>query len=107
MLVIGTLVMVVVIMLAEAFLHYFPWRLILNGNELPRPVAYIFGTLAFALPLSAWLVIYGSAMVIFVVWIAITAAGATVLFLYLFDWVVSLVWKVREGDEREKNAKKS
>lgn len=107
MLVVGTSVMVIVVVLAEAFLHYFPWRLILNGNELPRPVAYIFGTLAFALPLSAWLVIYGSVIAIFIVWIAIIAAGITVLFLYLFDWVINLVWKVREGEERERHAKKS
>lgn len=93
--------------MAETILHYFPWKLILKGNDLPRPVAYIFGTLGFSLPLSAWLLFFEYPTCIYVVWIAIIAAGVTVLFLYLFDWVLRLIWKVMELEERENHAKKS
>ena len=47
--------LIMIVVLAEAFLHYFRWRLILGGRELPRVAAYMLGVLGLMLPYSRWL----------------------------------------------------
>lgn len=95
------LVMGLVISIGEGFLHYFPWRLILNGEKLQPPWTYLLGTLAWVVPLSVWLAVYGYIVSAIVMWVAVGAAGVSVLGWYLYDWVVDLVWHKRESIERE------
>jgi hypothetical protein len=97
-LVLGML-MVTIIMGGEIILHYLPWRLILKGEDLPRPAAYVLGVSAILCPLSAFLLFYGYVMAVVVTWIAVIAAGMTVIFLYVFDYVLVLIWKDRESTE--------
>ena len=94
-------VLVGAVCLAEGFLHYIPWRLILNGNELPRPAAYVFGVSGIAVPFTIWLLVYGYVIPVIVIWLVVSGAGVTVLWLYLFDYVLDLIWHKRESDARE------
>lgn len=102
----GLVVMVAMIVITEGFLHYFPWRLILKGRDLPRPPAYVFGVSAIAIPLSAWLLWFGYIESVVVLWVAIVSAGLVVMVLYLFDYVIELMWRDKEARERENHAKK-
>ena len=94
--------MVALVALSEAFLHYFPWRLILRGRELPRLVAYIMGVLGLMGPFTAWLIQEGEWIIVSNLWAVILAGGISVLTLYGLDHVLSLEWKVREGIDRER-----
>lgn len=89
------------ISLAEGFLHYFPWRLILRGEKLQPPWTYLLGTLAWVVPLSVWLGVYGYVVMVAVMWVAVGAAGMSVMCWYVFDWVIDLVWHKRESAQRE------
>lgn len=102
----GLVIMIVMIVVTEALLHYFPWRLILKGHDLPRPPAYVLGVSAIAIPLSAWLLVFGYVESVIALWLAIVSAGVVVMILYLFDYVLDLMWKDREAQEREKHVKK-
>lgn len=92
---------IVMVMLAEALLHYFPWRVLLKGKELPRVLAYTLGMLALMAPLSAWLWERGDREVIEVMWTVIFAGGLTVLALYGLDRYLKLEMRDIESGERE------
>lgn len=94
-------VLLSVVCLWEALLHYLPWRLLLRGNKLPRQAAYVLGMCAVMIPLSVWMCVYGYWMPLLVAWMCVCAAGVTVLGLYLFDYVVDLIWHKAESIERE------
>ena len=93
--------MIVIVALAELGLHYFPWRMVLRGNELPGVVAYIFGVLGLMLPFSVWLWEQGECEVMRVLWMVIGAGGITVMSLYFLDHHSDLVMKDKEAEERE------
>ena len=97
------------IALAEALLHYIPWRDFLGGHDLPRPVAYMLGVCGFAVPLSMWLYGRGHMEGVVVLWKAIISAGIAVLSCYGADAVKTLWWSDRGKSDQIKamsNAKK-
>lgn len=96
---------VIVVMITEGLLHYFPWRKILKGKDLPRVAAYTLGVLGLMLPFTAWLLGTGQGETAVVLWLVIISGGVMVLALYGLDHVIDLEWKVREGEERETQLK--
>lgn len=96
------LILVVTVSLGEGFLHYIPWRLILNGENLKPPWTYVLGTGTIVVPLTVWMVYWQFDLAVIAVWVAVSAAGVTVLALYLFDYVLGLVWHKKESIERER-----
>jgi hypothetical protein len=97
--------MIALVVITEAFLHYFPWRKILRGRELPRIAAYTLGVLGLMGPFTAWLIEAGCYGTVSMLWLVIVAGGASVLALYGLDHVIELEWKVKEGAEREDQLK--
>lgn len=95
-------VLVVLVVFIEMFLHYFPWRLILRGRELPRLVAYGLGVLGLMGPFTAWLLERGDVEVVITLWIVLPAGGLAVGALYLFDWAITQAWGKRESEQRER-----
>ena len=85
--------------LAEGFLHYFPWRLLL-GKDLPRPAAYVLGVLAFAVPYGVWLW-RRAPMAAMALAAVVAAAGAAVVGLYALDWVLDAARARKEAEARE------
>lgn len=77
-------VAVLVAMLALLALHWLPWRLLL-GRELPRPAAYIVGTLAMVLPLTVLFAIWQEWLAVAALWAVVVGSGAAVLGAYLLD----------------------
>jgi len=75
--------------LLQAVSHYFPWRRLLNGRDLPRPAAYIVGTLNLALPLAILLAILNDWVALIALGAVILSSGGTVLTLYGFDGVLA------------------
>ncbi len=75
-------VVITLVMLSEAFLHYFPWKKLLKGRELPRVAAYTLGVLGLMLPFSAWLLDRREIFILQVLWFVIGTGGMTVLALY-------------------------
>ena len=98
--------LIVLVMLAEAFLHYFPWRMLLRGKVLPRLAAYTLGSLGMMGPLTGWLWQIGEFEVIQALWLVVCAAGLTIFALYGLDHYLDLIMKDIEATEREnRNAK--
>lgn len=98
-------VLLFVVVLIEALLHYIPWRLIMRGKreELPRVVAYTLGVLGMMGPFTVWLWDRGDIETIHMLWAVISAAGLVVLFLYWFDHNLDLEMKDIESAERERH----
>jgi hypothetical protein len=97
--------LIVIVALAEAFLHYFRWRMILGGKELPRVAAYMLGVLGLMLPYTRWLStrnIVQALEAIKMLWIVIITGGLSVLICYGIDAVVDLAWGKREAEQRER-----
>lgn len=94
--------LLVMVAFIEGFLHYFRWKHLLQGQDLPRPVAYILGVLGLMVPFTAWLHEQGEHHVVVVLWGVIVAGGVAVLLCYLIDWIVDLIWEKRQALEREK-----
>jgi hypothetical protein len=92
---------IVMVMMAEFGLHYFPWRVLLRGRELPRLVAYTLGLLGMMGPLTAWLWAQGEMEIIQTLWAVIVSAGVMVFALYGFDHYLDLIMKDIEAVERE------
>ena len=92
--------------MAELGLHYFPWKLLLKGRELPRVAAYTLGMLGLMVPFSAWLWKRYEMEIIQVLWMVIIAGGLTVFALYGLDRYIELEWRNMEATERERDAKK-
>lgn len=98
----NVLTLIVMVILAEGFLHYFPWRIIFKGKELHRLGAYTLGLLGMMGPLSAWLWQTGALEVIKALWSVNIAAGLTVFALYGLDHYLDQAMKLMESEEREK-----
>lgn len=97
--------LIALVMLSEALLHYFPWKKLLKGNELPRVAAYALGVLGLMIPFSAWLLEQNELEVFKILWMVILAGGLSVLSLYGLDRYIELEWRNMEATERE-NAQK-
>lgn len=94
------LVTVVVAVLAQLALHWLPWRLLL-GRDLPRPAAYIVGTLAMALPLSGLFAAWGQWWSLWALWAVVAGSGLAVLGAKLFDAWLHERQVRKETSERE------
>lgn len=99
------LMLILFVMLAELGLHYFPWRILLRGRDLPRLAAYTLGSLGMMGPLTAWLWQIGEYEVIKALWLVVIAAGMMVFALYGLDHYLDLIMKDIEATEREQHAK--
>lgn len=101
----SNVVLVILVVLAEMFLHYFPWRLVLRGKELPRLIAYGLGVLGLMGPFTAWLLERSHRDIAIMLWAVLSAGGLAVGALYLFDWTVNLMWRKREAEQLERARK--
>lgn len=97
------LMLILFVILSELGMHYFPWRILLRGRDLPRLAAYTLGLLGMMVPLTAWLWQIGEYEVIKALWAVIMAAGMTVFALYGLDHYLDLIMKDMEASEREKS----
>lgn len=95
-------VLIALVMISELGLHYFPWRMLLRGKELPRLAAYTLGSLGMMVPLSTWLWQSGEFEVIKALWLVVCSAGLMVFALYGLDHYLDLIMKDIEATEREK-----
>lgn len=91
------------VMITEALMHYFPWRMLLGGRKLPRLAAYTLGLLGMMVPFTAWFWQIGEYEVIQGLWMVIFAAGVTVFALYGLDHYLDLAMKDKEAIEREES----
>ena len=99
-------VLVALTMAAELGLHYFPWRMLFKGRNLPRVVAYVLGVCGLMVPFSLWLWMDGEAVIIPVLWLFIVAGGMTVLGLYGLDRLLDLEMRDIEANEERTLRKK-
>lgn len=97
-----TVIVIVMVMMAELGLHYFPWKMLLRGRELPRLVAYTLGLLGMMGPFTVWLWERGELEIIQMLWIVIISAGLIVFALYGFDHYLDLIMRDVEAAERER-----
>jgi hypothetical protein len=95
-------VMVALVVFIEAFLHYFPWRLVLGGRELPRVPAYTLGVLGMLVPYATWMIEHGLVEEAISLGLVVVGAGAAVAWCYAVDWVLSQWWRRLEAEERER-----
>lgn len=87
--------------LALLALHWLPWPLLL-GHELPRPAAYVLGTLAMILPLTGLFAVWGLPNTILALWAVVSFSGTAVLGAIMFDaWLHNRQVR-KEAEEREK-----
>jgi hypothetical protein len=96
------LTLIILVMLVEALLHYFPWRMLLKGKELPRLMAYTFGLLGMMVPLSVWLWRTGEVLVLQTLWVVIVSAGLAVFALYGLDHYLDVAMQNTEVKEQVK-----
>ena len=99
----STTVMFILVAITEGLLHYGLRRDAL-GKDLPRPAAYILGTLAMMVPFTVWLVERNYMEIAWALWGVLSAGGASVMFWYGLDWLRLTVVSLREMREREKAA---
>jgi hypothetical protein len=90
---------IVMVMMAEFGLHYFPWKMLLRGRELPRLAAYTLGLLGMMGPLTAWLMDRNEIEVVVALWAVIVSAGLMVFALYGFDHYLELIMRDIEAAE--------
>ena len=90
---------IVMVMMAEFGLHYFPWKMLLRGRELPRLAAYTLGLLGMMGPLTAWLMDRSEWEVIQTLWVVILSAGLMVFALYGLDHYLDLIMRDIEAAE--------
>ncbi len=93
--------LIAIVVLSEAFLHYFRWKQVLLGRELPRIAAYALGVLGMMLPFTMWLVEQRYEEVVRVLWIVIVAGGLSVVVCYGIDAIVDLMWDQMQSRQRE------
>jgi len=98
----NNILLVVIVMISEGLLHYFPWKMLLRGRELPRVAAYILGVLGLMAPFTAWLWERGEMEIIRMLWMVIVAGGLMVLALYGLDHYTTL--EMRDLEAREERA---
>lgn len=97
-------ILLVLVAFIEGFLHYVSRRELWSGKQLPRPLAYVLGTLGMMGPFTAWLMERGQVETAIMLWLVLGAGGVIVLITYLVDWIYGLVVSLRETREREKAA---
>jgi hypothetical protein len=90
---------ITMVLMAEFGMHYFPWRILLRGRELPRLVAYVLGLLGMMGPFTAWLWDRDEIAIMQTLWIVIISAGFMVFALYGFDHYLDLIMKEMEAKE--------
>jgi hypothetical protein len=95
-------ILVILTMALELGLHYYPWRMLLKGRNLPRVVAYVLGVCGLMVPFSLWLWIDGEADIIPILWLFIISGGLTVLGLYGHDRLLDLEMGDVEAAQRER-----
>lgn len=95
-------VLIAMVMILEACLHYFPWKMLLRGKELPRVAAYTLGVLGLMVPFTAWLWERGEMEIIRMLWMVIVAGGLMVLALYGLDHYLKL--EMRDLESREERS---
>jgi len=83
--------------------HWFPWNLIpiVKGKDLPRLAAYVLGVLALAGPLTGLFLSQGNSQAVWEMWVVISAAGGATFLAWFVDWVLILIAKKTEAEERE------
>jgi hypothetical protein len=96
----GITELIVIVVLSELGLHYFPWRMLI-GRKLPRLGAYTLGLLGMMVPLSAWLMVRSEIEILQTLWIVNCAAGMTVFALYGLDHYLELQRRDIEAGLRE------
>lgn len=96
-------VMLVLVGFIEAFLHYVSKREVL-GRDLPKPVAYVLGTLGMMGPFTWWLIEHGYGDVASTLWLVLCTGGTSVGMWYFVDWVHLMTVSLRESRAREKAA---
>ncbi len=99
--------LIFLVVFIEAFLHYFRWREILSGRELPRPLAYILGVMGLMIPFSGWLWQRNDLQTLIMLWLVIGAGGASVLMCYGVDAIIELYWGKRHAEQRERQLKET
>lgn len=97
--------MIALVVFVEAFLHYFPWRLVLGGRVLHPVAAYVLGVLGLMVPFTVWLAEHGHMDIAWMLWTVIVAGGAAVAICYGLDWLIHIVWSSREAHAREQAAR--
>jgi len=80
--------------------HYLPWRR-LFGADLPRVAAYVLGSLAIALPLTALFLVTGQYQAAGAMWVVFASAGGTTVGCYLLDTFLDNRSRAKEAEERE------
>lgn len=90
------------VMITEAFLHYFPWAKLLKGRELPHLMAYVLGVMGLMVPFTVWLIEQNESVIVTVLWKVIAGGGITVIVLYGLDRYIELEWRDMEASERER-----
>lgn len=92
-------ILIVMVMMAEGLLHYFPWKMLLRGRKLPRLAAYTLGLLGMMGPLTVWLWDRNEVEVIQTLWAVTVSAGITVFALYGLDHYLDLIMRDIEATE--------
>lgn len=98
-------VTVLLAVLCELALHWFPWRMVFV-NGLPRVLAYTSGMLGIVLPFSGLLVLWGELLVLAVLWLVVVSCGVAVTGAYGLDWLLDWQRTNAENKEREYAAKR-
>jgi hypothetical protein len=96
-------VLIAMVVVSEVALHYFRWREVLQGHELPRLMAYGLGSLGLMLPFTWWLALNNPAKaeIIRVLWMVMMAGGLSVVLCWGLDWIVDLMWRMKGSAQRE------
>jgi hypothetical protein len=70
-------------------------------------IAYTLGVIGLMAPFTWWLCLNTPSKpeIIRVLWSVIVAGGLSVALCYGLDWVVDMIWKVRQSSQREKAMK--
>ena len=92
-------ILIVMVMMAEGLLHYFPWKMLLRGRKVPRLAAYTLGLLGMMGPLTVWLWDRNEIEVIQTLWVVIMSAGIMVFALYGLDHYLDLIMRDIEATE--------
>jgi hypothetical protein len=81
--------MALIAMLAVLVEHWLPWRAML-GRDLPRTAAYVLGTLAILLPMTALLMSWSDWQAALALWVVAGAAGLGTLGGHVVDHMLEM-----------------
>lgn len=101
---IGIVLTALVAMLITMAQHWFPWKECLK-KDLPRPVAYMLGTLAILLPVTVLMAIEPAlehGFAIAAIWAAAAGAGLGTILGYAVDNLLQMEMrlKIAEGESQ-------